>query len=1599
MQKKSVLLLLAGGLLRCSEISRGPLKDSQLLHLSRLLLLFDYIMKHLYDAPSSLLEQIQYNLFYSTNLNPLSATEKDSTSRRYTIWQDIEEHYRKISNSNEFQMKPRFYVLTALEINNQDAPKLDGLACNFILGTPDKLRYPLLLDALIEILNITHIASGTSANKMSYLGLCSTQYCFTICWRLLQLLPPSVVYLERLTSNELLPPGPLMLHSLIWGPRTAHKNFNRWLKDCLGKQGLYIQNAEKLIKTVSDSINSLKCDVNNTMNCIVTLTPEVKQEIVTKDQLLPLWHLCLLDCLLGKVQVGFGDSENAEAAEVTSTSIQELFPHVLKLTQEILHHTRWSLLHTMADQSEPPKDTPQTFESLQDVLAIASTRNPLITNLTTEMNPLLPQNVPPMLQNWNMAVLEDLSFYQNDIIPSESYILKIVETHIATLSLNSPFTINPSLRRFLQRYIKFICDHAPKIENTDTKNRAIEMLVSVTLDLRMEYLYDVVSKTLDKMIGDTETDEHQKRVYLQVLHHTYRLITTYTKDNSLNEQILHSCLKFYEKIIEKSSGRQALETFFTNDKNLVQVLMSVSNPEMSQQYSTRVLQFFNKLFQAAEKSSTDPSLNYLCSSMNKLASVEVEKLQLWLRQIIIGLDTTNAATSVTISRGQPTQETKWRITSSDEQKTLIQENSQLLQALTSFIVKQNSNVGEEVALTVLKALIPLGSYILSQALDGVGFTDLMLVMTMLADAGNGKGHTFLFPATTEWIELCNKHVSQKEVLEKLNENGKNYVMFEAGCCILDYISDVVNGIVNQNTSSFRSLSPPWEGETPLECDSEWQDENNDEEDSGEDSDEDSLSNKLCTFTVTQKEFMNQHWYHCHTCHMLDGVGVCSVCARVCHKGHDLSYAKYGNFFCDCGAKADSSCQALVKRQSATESGTNQAEASTSFTSSDHLTSSLRRRASSPVLDKVKFRERKHVNIKQLQRSKEFIVNHLSTSGIIKNLIDFMSSLIPSVKVTCAQNSPVGCYSRAMQALQQLHTCEKKFVHTELLMLGTVGSQEGAFENVRMSFAGEQGQTIRQLLSAHIIRRVAMCCMTSTQGRRQHLAVSHEKGKITVLQLSALLKQNDSSTRKLTLSKLGSAPIPFTVLSLASNLCNEDFLAVCGLKDCHILTFTSSGTVSDHLVLHPQLETGNFIIKAVWLPGSQTELALVTADFVKIYDLGKDALSPQYYFLVPSGKIRDCTFMYDDGTYHILLMSSPGHIYTEILNEESSAKHGSFYVTNTLEVFHLGVTDVNGQVAGGGVSIYYSHTLGLLFYSYVQGKNFVSPITPKNNCLTLVFSITLPQTTSTKPSGTRNSATAQPLCQWTEIPNHPGLVCCAMQSSNNPVILMIKPDTILIQEVKTVPPKTKIMDMVAIRHYSGNELRTTLMLLCEDGSLKMSIANMEQTGFWMSSSIQPTIPSTTIKPKKKKMVKPGKGSSSVSFPIDFFEHCQAMNDVEMGGNDLLQIYNVAQLKHRLNATGLYVACNKPLGFSIEVTNTESNMVMVGLRVLVGSQDAQKAPSFVEIFGRIISLTVTRCRWYDIPFSREESLQADKKLTILFGPSQDPETLTVVDSVKV
>lgn len=60
---------------------------------------------------------------------------------------------------------------------------------------------------------------------------------------------------------------------------------------------------------------------------------------------------------------------------------------------------------------------------------------------------------------------------------------------------------------------------------------------------------------------------------------------------------------------------------------------------------------------------------------------------------------------------------------------------------------------------------------------------------------------------------------------------------------------------------------------------------------------------VCTFVSSHRQFVNQHWYHCYTCNLVNDKGCCRLCVRVCHSGHDVSYARLSCFFCDCGSNA------------------------------------------------------------------------------------------------------------------------------------------------------------------------------------------------------------------------------------------------------------------------------------------------------------------------------------------------------------------------------------------------------------------------------------------------------------------------------------------------------------------------------------------------------------------------------------------------------------------------------------------------------------------------------------------------------------------------
>ncbi|XP_047028788.1 protein purity of essence [Helicoverpa zea] len=1702
MQKKSVLLMTSNAIIKVvetlaiSDRKRAMnLAPHQLMLTTRLMLLLEYLMRHLYDAPQTLLQQIEWNLVIAPGLAQPSTeanangnkttTNGQPKSRIYCEVPYIEQAYRRLSQ-DESSMRPKFYALTSADINNQENPKFDGLACNFVLGTPHKLKYPLLLDALLALLNSACICDNSQYHG-SPAALAAAHYCYQTAWRLVISMPPATPHMDKLqagTAADL--PSPLPLHAVVWAPRADNKKvFNPWLKDALVKQGMYTQYAENLLAGVSASCDNIKYTA-----WLASETIKHLKQNVTANGLPSLLDVISCDSALVRFKVCLADS-------ATPSEAHQFMPDLLDLLETILDCCRLSAgleLEGLMESSNNPSEAAVSKARLQ----VCGTSGPVGNAAGSTPPPALGAWLRAHLPSNAAAALDRLSsppplacinlaFYAAHIIPSESAVLNLVSSHCELITANTKYSLGPSLMMLAYSAAKLLEVGASKLaDNPELMKKTFDLVIPALTDGRLEFMSEPLAATLNTLVPQVQKAE--QLIHEHILKTTYGVLVEHLQPST--EKTLRHMVKYWEKILDRPAGRLAYEKVFAENSGYSLGKILLSAPNARNPYAERVIKLFIKIFTGCEN-----ELNgNLCVSVCKFIGVaDQQRLSTLLAHICLGAPATSTNGTTGTANGTPTETELPTPTSSAPEASgnpaslalrnalrsvfrsesdaaqrndsnaqrndsdlpvfdapspapraqsdtaqqsansescswsdgskdsggaattaaataeptpapladAANDNAALLSALCKHVVQ---HCGDEVSERMLTTLIGVCGESACSPL-------LLREMCRLADAHAGGDHRQLFPAAVGWLSACVENLSSQEVLDKLEEgqvDGTLAPQIESACVLLSYLADALHAINTTQPHTWRSVSPTWESPSDLGFDLDYTDEQQDDDDtSADDSDEDvMLQYKLCTFTVTQREFMNQHWYHCHTCKMVDGVGVCTVCARVCHRGHDVSYAKFGNFFCDCGAKPDSSCQALVKRSvtlgGARGAGTEEAAPAPS----------LRRRPSSPAPPAILAPPRRPVLASNIQGCRQYLSSYSGWGTCMERVRRLLEALAGPVRAACERAAPTGAHGRAQRALAQLHLGEKKFTHTDNLMLPTLGSQEGAFENVRMSYTGETGQTIRQLMSAHKLRRVAMCCLASPQGRRQHLAVSHEKGKITVLQLSALLKQADSSKHKLTLTRLSSAPIPFMVLSLSGNPWNEDLLAVCGLKECHVLTFNSGGAVADHLVLNTGLEGNNYVIKAIWLPGSQTQLALVTSDFVKIYDLSKDLNNPMHHFLVPSGKVRDVTFVNQDGVMHMLCMSSAGHIYWQPMSEESRATLGTFYVTNTLEVLHPEIQDVAGLVGGGGVSIYYSHTLKMLFFSYAQGKSFLAPLNTVEESLKGTAMITLSTTSTQKEGGGRGGGKqggVQSLCQWAEVPGHPGLVTAVMQASNNPVVLMLTPTNIFVQEIKVVPAKAKITDMVAVRHWcgGGGEQKSTLILLCEDGSLRMYAASSDHTGYWLSPAIQPThaprrrprLLTHHSKGKAQQVVTKSNANGAPQFPIDFFEHCVAMNDIEFGGNDLLQVYNTAQIKHRLNTTGLYVVSTKMSGFAMEVMNSDPNMVICGIRVLLGSQDVARTPSYVEVYGRIIQTIVVRNRWFDIPLTREESLQSDKKLSINFGPSQDPDGVTMVDSVKV
>lgn len=851
-------------------------------------------------------------------------------------------------------------------------------------------------------------------------------------------------------------------------------------------------------------------------------------------------------------------------------------------------------------------------------------------------------------------------------------------------------------------------------------------------------------------------------------------------------------------------------------------------------------------------------------------------------------------------------------------------------------------------------------------------TTVMLMEKMAGDERLLQGLKFLFDFLGTVLSDCG---SIKNSVEKYS--GKSLSSNSSG------VGSVASrSLASRKNSDTLVLSSNQEGNsTSLDCDATSVDEDEDDgtsdgevgsidkDDEEDGNSEKALASKVCTFTSSGSNFMEQHWYFCYTCDLTVSKGCCSVCAKVCHRGHRVVYSRSSRFFCDCGAGGvrGSSCQCLKPRKFTGSNNSEPNRAAGSFQSflpfpedGDQLPDS-----DSDVDDDDLMDIDNSVKLNIPREVQDGIPQLLEDLKVEGRLLELFNLLMPSItsrrdsnlskdKKVSLGDDKVLCYSGDILQL-------KKAYKSGSLDLKIKADYSNAKE-LKSHLAS--GSLVKSLLSV------------STRGR---LAVG-EGDKVAIFDVGQLIGQ--ATTAPVTADKANVKPlsknvIRFEIVHLVFNPLVENYLLVAGYEDCQVLTVSHRGEVADRLAIELALQ-GAYIRHVDWVPGSQVQLMVVTNRFVKIYDLSQDNISPSHYFTLPDGAIVDAT----------LVVASQGRVFLIVLSESGClfkleiTMKGNVGARPLKEIIHFQDTEMHA----GGSSLYYSSTFKLLFVSYQDGTTLIGRL---NNCTT-----SLTELSAVYEEEQEGKLRAAGLHRWKELQSGSGLfVCFSSMKSNSAFTVSMGENEVIAQNMRQAVGSTSpVVGLTAYKPLSKDKIHC--LVLHDDGSLQI----------YSHVPVGVDTCTTAISDKVKKL---GSGilnnkayaSSKPEFPLDFFEKTVCITaDVKLSG-DAIRNGDSEGAKQSLASEDGFLESPSPAGFKVTVSNPNPDMVMVGVRVHVGNTSANHIPSDITIFQRVVKLDEGMRSWYDIPFTVAESLLADEEFAICVGPTFNRSALPRIDSFEV
>ncbi|XAR51615.1 Ubiquitin--protein ligase [Bertholletia excelsa] len=844
---------------------------------------------------------------------------------------------------------------------------------------------------------------------------------------------------------------------------------------------------------------------------------------------------------------------------------------------------------------------------------------------------------------------------------------------------------------------------------------------------------------------------------------------------------------------------------------------------------------------------------------------------------------------------------------------------------------------------------------------------LLLMKRLATDERLLQGLKFLFGFLGTVLSDCGSSKS----LER--SSGKS--MF---CSSSGFGSMSSRPLSSRKNSEALVLSTSQEGGSgSLECDATSADEDEDDGTSdgevgsmdNKDDEEDSnseraLASKVCTFTSSGSNFMEQHWYFCYTCDLTVSKGCCSVCAKVCHRGHRVVYSRSSRFFCDCGAGGvrGSSCQCLKPRKftassNASTRGAGNFQSFLPFTEDgDQIPDS-----DSDIDEDISVDSDSAARLsipREFQDKMPLLLEELDVEGQVLELCSGLlssitskrdSNLLKDKKIILGEDKKL-CYG--VDLLQLRKACKSGTLDLKI---------KADYSNAReLKSHLASGSLVKSLLSVSI---------------RGRLAVG-EGDKVAIFDVGQWIGQAVTGDKANVKPLFSKSVVRFEIVHLVFNPVVENYLAVAGYEDCQVLTVSHRGEVTDRLAIELALQ-GAYIRRLDWVPGSQVQLMVVTNMFVKIYDLSQDNISPMHYFTLPDDMIVDATLIAaSQGRMFLIVLSECGCLFRLELS-----MRGNVGAKPLKEMIRIQERDVLK-----GSSLYYSPTYRLLFLSYQDGTTMIGRLNPDATSLTEISSINEDEhDDKLRPAG---------LHRWRELLAGTGLfVCFSTLKSNAALVVSIGEHEIFAQNLRhSVGSSSPLVGITAYKPLSKDKIHC--LVLHDDGSLQI----------YSHVPVGVDAAAAAISDKVKRL---GPGilnnkayaGSNPEFPLDFFEKTVCITaDVKLSG-DAIRNGDFEGARQSLATDDGFLESPTPAGFKIMVSNSNPDIVMVGFRVHVGNTSANHIPSEIGIFQRVIKLDEGMRSWYDIPFTVAESLLADEEFSISVGPVFNGSALPRIDSLEV